>query len=257
MSPERRSSSEVTPQTENILRNPPQLILVFDNFRGPTRKTLEILTMSTRAAIAALIYHSNLYQNESLRPTIGCFAGKHTPDGIPGSDIVASQLQRYAVPPEKIYTKQNTITTVYDLLQLHTTIQARNIQSVLIVTTNDHLKRTVIEVRNHFLRRGKNIKMPQIEVIGSSSEILQKIPIPAHLDERTKRQMFSAIERGKTSLLDSKFQEVTATLIASIPNRMLRRIIQSFAEAKTHRHTPPDLVRIQKAAKRMYQSAKK
>ena len=256
MSVEQLKTFEFSTQTENILRNPPQLILVFDNYRKGN-SILEIATMRTRAAIAAHIYHSDLYPTDEIRPTICCFAGKHTADSVPGSTRVALLLYQYDIPSSKIYTKENTFSTTTDLMQLQATIQAQRAESSIIVTTDDDVRRTKMAVNNHFARRGRNRKQYQIEVVGPSADIVNKICMSRDIDTQTRQSIRDAILLGKSDYLNGGVGETLATILAAIPLRLLRKRIQGCAEARTHKYTPPDLARIRFKAKRMWQSAKK
>jgi len=250
-------------QAERIRSNPPQLILVFDNWRGsknrtPHTKALEDLTMDTRAAVTARFFHSDLYPDSDFHPIICCFAGKHTPHGIAGSTRVAAILiETFDIPVQKIYLKENTITTTTDLIQLHATLMANSISSTLIVTTDDHVKRTRLEVRNHFSRKGRKNKAVQIEVVSPSSSILDELTFASYLADQTKLDIFNAIMEGRSNDLNGGLNETLATIIAGISVRWARKKVQGWAERRTHEYTPAELARIQSAARIMWKSAKK
>jgi len=237
-------------ELEVLFSNPPQLILVFDNYRGPKLKGVADKTMEVRVVVASIIYNSRLYQDDSQRPIICCFAREHTPVDIPGSQKVARLLKKFGIPDHKIFTRKNTITTTTDLDQLHAAMISTRIKSAVIVTTDDHVKRTKLEIENHFGRGRKHGKKPLIHVMSPSSAVLDKIWLPDRFDDQQRAQIAELSSLGMTKELDGGFTEKIATAVAFIPIRNIRLIIQKRAERTSHPHTPNDLARIQRAAKR-------
>ena len=229
-----------TESTERILNNPPQLILVFDDWRGEGEEAniLAQKTMSVRAGLAASIFHSTLYQSQTERPLIACFAGTHKssdqqdPVGSQPSALkVSAALAEYNIPPGKIITRENTITTTTDLQQLCAFARAYDINNIAIVTTDDHVTRTKLEIRNHFANHSWQ---PNITIISPSSSVLNNLRYPKEVDINIRSSIDIAIGIGKRGELDHGWKEDVATVIAWIPIRCLRIPIQSCFENRTH-----------------------
>lgn len=238
-------------QSERIFNNPPQLILVLDNWRGesPRNRYLAKETMFVRSCIAAGFYHSTLYQEDS-RPKIACFAGAHLPQEQPGSQTVAKMLLDLGVSPDDLVLRQNTITTTTDILQLAAYAFAYDISNILIVTTDDHVKRVRTELRNHFFQGGRNKRRPTVEVLGPSAKVLNHLSAP-NAPHSVRRQINISIGIGKSNELNHGWQEIGALGLASLPNERIRIKLQSGAEKLTHPYTPRDLKRILKIAKKI------
>lgn len=240
---------------ESILTNPPQLILVFDNWRGDRAKEriLAAKTMVVRAALAAKLVHSTIYQNTADMPFVACFAGEHMPQDTPGSQKVAWELKAFKIPENKIKTRANTITTNTDLLALHAYARAHGLTNIAIATTPDHVKRTQLEVNNHFQKRNRQDKNEiKIEVISPLSSFLGHLEYRDDLDPKTQAEIEHWITIGTSGELDgNRLQETVATIVAEIPNRYIRRGIQKRLETLGHKHTPQDLERIQRVARKV------
>lgn len=245
MERERPISAEI----ETFVENPPEVILVFDNYRGSKLEALADKTMGVRAAIAELIYHSPLYSNRK-KPIICSFAGEHEEGGVAGSQRVARYLDRFGVAEEDIVTRRNTITTTTDLMQLHAFMIANGLKTAAIVTTDDHVHRTKAEIENHFGRGRKHGEKPQIYVVSPSSDVA--ISLYAFYDGledtiQPTRQQYT-YDSSSIKELDGGLTEKIATAIAKIPIRSFRIPIQRWAEQKSHPHIPAELQRIQKAS---------
>lgn len=238
-------------EIEALFNNPPQLILVFDNYRSHELWEIAEKTMQVRAAIATIIFNSGLYREDADRPLVCCFAGEHEPSAIAGSQKVAHYLRQFGIPENKILTRKNTITTTTDLIQLHATMISRALDSVVIVTTDDHAKRTQLEIKNHFGKARRHRKNPQIDVISPSSPVLDKLWAPDHFSPRQTTQIAGLIALGKTDTLNGGITERIATIVSSIPFYGLRATVQKRAEQASHPHIPNDLARIQRVAKRL------
>lgn len=237
-------------EIETFAKTPPEVILVFDNYRGRGLEELVAQTMGVRAAIAALIYHSNLYSNQK-KPFVCSFAGEHEEGGVAGSERVANHLGDFGVSSVDIVTRRNTITTTTDLMQLHAFMIANGLKTAAIVTTDDHVQRTKTEIENHFRRWRKHRQKPKIYVLSPSSEITNSLNYRYDGFDNYKAMRFNfAINVGRTSELDGGLTEKIATAIAKIPVRSLRVPIQKRAEQKSHPHTPVELQRIRKASQR-------
>lgn len=244
-------------ESEAFSSNVPKLILVFDNYRGPKGEKIAEETMEVRSAVAALIYHSQLYKDHSQRPIICSFAAEHEPYGIPGSEKVSYYLTKFAVPDDKILTRRNTITTITDMYQLHSVMHSRGINNAVIVTTNDHVTRTELEVENHFGRGRKHGKMPSIKVASPFSEFLSVLQITGTVDENTKERIMERVGFGQTKLLDGGIMERLAGAVSWIPHRDLRILLQNLSTRVVYPYTPVELERIYKGAKRMKNAGKK
>lgn len=240
-------------EVETFLRNPPQLVLVFDNYRGPQKENIAQTTMQVRAAVAASIFHSDLYR-EAERPLICSFAGNHLPYEKPGSEKVAFYLGVYDIPDDKIITRTNTITTITDIMQFHVLSNKRGLENIAIITTDDHVRRTRQEIKNHFARKKKHGKIPFISVISPSSKILDELKFPDNLDPDLKRQIETAIAIGKTDELDGGIVEKLATLVSytpDIPKYNARFAIQQVAQRIIYPYTPEEIARIYKLTERL------
>ncbi len=223
---------------EGLQQDPPQLILVFDNYRGPNRKQRDLAfrTMYVRAELAAKIYKAYLYKKNE-RPIICSFAGEHIDNSPPGSDTVSYILREaFGIPQESIVTRKKTITTRTDIQELHAFIIGHQINGpVAIVTTDNHVQRTAQEWINHFKKKGSNARIPKLYIISPSCNIpnIAKSQYPP------------------TTGLNHGFSEKIAFGLATIPSDGLRNFLQEQIEAITHPYTPPQLARIQKAARAM------
>lgn len=238
-------------EIESFVKTPPEVILVFDNYRGPKLEEVADKTMSVRAAIAALVYHSTPYLNR-IRPVICSFAGEHEEGGVAGSQRVANHLTDFGIPSENIVTRKNTITTTTDLMQLHSFMVANGLETVAIVTTDDHVQRTKAEIENHFGKGRRHGKKANFYVLSPSSEITRNLG--SYFNGYNPTMYFriqKAISLGRTRDLSGGLTEKIATAIARIPIRSLRMSIQRKAEDKSHPHTPVDLKRIQNASQRL------
>ncbi len=247
MSAERLVSREPNNTAEGLLDNPPKLILVFDNYRGPKpiQKELAEQTMAVRAFVAALIYHSTLYESDTERPTVCSFAGEHEPGAVPGSEEVRNHLLTFEIPPDKITTRQTTITTTTDMMQLHSLSKELRIKGPMaIVTTDDHVKRTEQELVNHFSSHRDKTNVPQIYIVGPSSKELSQLEIPNFLNDSSRGEIMTIVRSGR---LDHGLVEKIAYLISANP--ALRRYVQPLAERLSHPYTPPKLDRITKISK--------
>lgn len=233
---------------ETFVRTPPQVILVFDNYRGPKLEDVANKTMNVRAAIAALVYYSTLYLHRE-KPLFCSFAGEHEEGGVAGSQRVASYLADFGIANENIVTRKNTITTTTDLMQLHSFMIANDLQTAAIVTTDDHVQRTKAEIENHFGKGRRHGKKPNIYVLAPSSEITRSLGAYFNgFNSDIYLSIQEAISLGRSGELSGGLTEKIATAITRIPIRHLRISIQRTAEQKSHPHTPTDLQRIQKAA---------
>ena len=244
------------PETENFIKNPPQIILVFDNYRGPQKEDVAQTTMQVRAAIAALIYHSQIYSDEN-RPLVCSFSGKHEPYQKPGSDRIAHYLRGFGIPQEKILTRTNTITTTTDLMQLHVLTNAHGLQNAAIITTNDHMARTKREIENHFNRKRNHGKSLNIEVISPSSKTLDLLQLPDNLGANLTIEIETSVELGRIKQLDGGLMERLATVVSYISEHRIRIAIQQKAQQIIYPYIPDDLSRIYKIAKFMHQYRKK
>lgn len=207
--------------------------------------------MFARSAIAALVYHSNLY-SERKKPIVCSFAGEHEEGMVAGSQKVADHLKNFGIPSEDIVTRTNTVTTTTDLMQLHAFMLVRDLKTAAIVTTDDHVLRTKAEIGNHFRRGRRHGERPKIYVLSPSSGITRSlIDCFDGFKNYVPAGLISPISVGKDKELRGGFKEKFATAIALIPVRAIRMPIQRFAEQKSHPHTPVDLERIMKAAKRL------
>ena len=249
----RQKPSEI----ESFTKSPPELILVFDNYRGRNLESIAAKTMEIRAAIAALVYHSNLYSNRK-KPIVCSFAGEHEEGIVAGSQKVADHLKNFGIPSEDIVTRSNTNTTTTDLMQLHAFMIAHDLKTAAIVTTDDHVERTKVEIENHFGRGRPHGKRPQIYVWGPSSEITDALNSCFDDFDNYKALGLRFVinagrmqERGSMKELSGGLTEKIATAIARIPVRSLRVRIQKVAEQKTHPHTPVKLQRIQRISQKM------
>ncbi len=237
-------------ETESFVNTPPEVILVFDNYRGSTLEALADKTMEVRAAIAALVYHSNLYTKRK-KPFVCSFAGEHEEGQIAGSQKVAEHLKNFGIASQDVISRRNTITTTTDLMQLHAFMIANGLKTAAIITTDDHVKRTKVEIQNHFGRVKRQRERPKIYVLSPSSEITESLHYRYDGFDNYKSMRFAfVINAGRTKELDSGFAEKVAMAIARIPIRSLRMPIQRSVEQKSHPHTPVALQRIQKAAQR-------
>ena len=255
---EREKEKKLT-EFETFVKSPPEVILVFDNYRGPNLGSVAFFTMETRAAVAALVYHSRFYSGRNfpgLTPPIVCsFAGEHEEKGEAGSQKVAEHLGKFGISYKDIVTRKNTVTTTTDLMQLHAFMTARDLKTAAIVTTDDHVLRTKIEIENHFGRGRHHGKKPNFYVLSPSSEITKELASYfGGYSSIIYSRIQDAINRGRTNALSGGFYEKLATAIALIPVRRLRVPFQRFAEQKSHPHTPVGLERIAKVAEKLSQA---
>ena len=255
---------ELKSEAQELLAHPPQLILVFDNWRGESEKAKELtrLTIRTRALVAATIYFSPLYQNRQ-RPEITCFAGEHTPNSLPGSMAVHKELIRLTIPVDNIVLRTNTVTTRSDILELLAYAHAQGYESVGIVTTDDHRVRTMQEWQNHFsdfakkkrkIKRGQ-IFRPRLYVFSRRSTETQQVRDSyVHRTEPPPRQLMQAFIEIFPHKLDGGITEMIAIILANIPIRNWRLFLQNIAEK---RYIPKQLARIKNAAAAIATASKK
>lgn len=242
-----RGSKRKFKELETFLLNPPEVILTFDNYRGRDEKSEDLAykTMRVRAAVAATVFHSPIY-DEIDEPFMCSFAGEHFEGGRAGSKKVVDNLEDFLVPFDKLILRQNTITTNTDLMQLHALMSARNFRTAAIVTTDDHVARTKLEIGNHFRRGEKHKNKPLLYVLSPSSHIVDWLQHNTENNQFVSDEIEPWLQLGRTKLLGGGPTETIATSIARIPFRSLRLPIQKLAERVNHSHTPVKLARIQK-----------
>lgn len=243
MEKESISLSETSNLTEKLLRNPPKLILVFD-YAGVEEGDK---VMKLRSALAASIYHSTLYKENNL-PTICCFAGPHSKGDQSGSSQVKNHLMELGIDEKHILTRETTITTNTDIMQLHALMVVRNESPALIVTTDDHVKRTEQEVQNRFKKLENVGKKPNIMVISPSTIQLEKLNYREEKKE-TGEKLRKLIHSLNQEIPGGGPTEKVAYLLSR--HWLLKKYLQPFAEKITHPYTPPNLQRIQRVAKKM------
>lgn len=237
---------EVAKTSEGILNNPPQIILVFD-FQDAKEQDAKAV-MGLRAAVAASIYHSTLYDGKQ-KPLICCFAGEHKPGGEAGSAKVKEYLLEFGVKAEDIDTRETTITTNTDIMQLHSVMRHnknRKIDGpVAIITTDWHIKRTEQELVNHFNQHtSARHKMPLFYVIGPSSPELQQLL--SDKKETGLEELRQRIEDLKPLTPKGGLTEEIAYWLSKYP--FLKKYLQPLAEKISH-PTPKKLAGIQKILK--------
>lgn len=222
---------------EGLIENPPQLILVFDNFRGrgKTKEDSAYETMELRASIAAFLYYSDLYQDDSQRPVICCLANKHLPNDKPGSEKIRQLLVTYGVPENKIIARSLTITTKTDISAQHALARELHIEGpTAIVTSIDHVARTEQEIVNHYLAHNSQTPIPKIYVISATTQELQAIDFFPNnqLPLSRRKQLDEIIDKELTGRLSHGPAEKIAYHLAT--GKYLR-ILQGPAEFISHR----------------------
>lgn len=239
------SRREIKRAAEGILNNPPGIILVLDNWRGksPKKRSAALQTMRVRAAIAAAVHFSPQYKSSEQRPYVCSFAGEHIEGEQAGSELVKKHLLAFGVPEDKIIARQTTITTRGDISQLHSLAKEKRLDpntSLVIVTTNDHVKRTVQESINHFSAHRDTESIPTVYVLAPSSpqtgEIWSK-----YASESQKPIIGEIIEQGKSRKLSHGLSEVFAYHLSRGQHI---RFIQPFAERINHWYQPEEVQRI-------------
>jgi len=143
------------------------------------------------------------------------------------------------------------------MYQLHSVMHSRSIDKAVIVTTDDHVKRTELEVENHFGRGRRHGKMPTIKVVSPSSEFLSVFQFTSIVEESIKEKIKERVGFGQTNILDGGMMEKLATAVAWIPPRDLRIFLQNLSTRAVYPYTPVELERIYKGAKRMKKAGKK
>lgn len=227
-----------------FIDNPPDTLLVFDNWRGtkPQQQELAWQTMRTRAEMAAMVYNSDLYKTEEERPVIYCFAGYHQEGFSSGSASVKNILLGMGIPEEKIVAQDLTNTTRWDITKLHSEMTRRKLETALILTTDDHVPRTRTAIRNHFARHcrthGPAYPIPDIFVAGPSNPEWDQLVIngenPADQIARLRKQ---------SPRLDHGFGEKVAGFLTE--HESLESIL-TVIENLTHPHTPKKLEKYKK-----------
>lgn len=224
----------------DLQNSPPQIIYVFDNYRGedPVSKELAQQTMETRAALAALLYHSGLYWQDQERPYVASFAGEHQPSQEAGSHQVAGYLEHFGVPRERIILRTDTITTNSDMMSLHYVIKKERFTSVALATTDDHVVGAALEWINHFHDHKTKHKIPNMNIVSPSR--LKITPLFTDPLERlgTGNELLAEIDWGTTDLLRGKFSESTGPDIIRRLPKPIRKHLQPFLERMTHGHIP-------------------
>lgn len=205
-------------------------ILVFDNYiPGETDKSQKI--MRVRCALAAKIWHSEIYQAPQKKPFIVSFAGVHQDGDIAGSGKIARLLVGFKIPKDKIITRRTTMTTTGDVRQLHSLVKELRLEGPLaIVTTNGHIKRTGQEVHNHF--RIHNNFGP-VHVISPSHHLNNFLSLPSHdvLDEKVIRRMGNILALANTNALSHGPAEAVAWAFSKVPPL---RPFQHAVEERSH-----------------------
>ena len=266
------SPREVTKTAEGLIEFPPEIILVFDfegtqeensmvrlkagvtgDVAGATMKEEADDVMDLRAAIAALIYHSSLYDGKK-RPKVCCFAGAHKPGGKAGSAKVKEHLHGFGIKEEDIITTETTITTNTDIMQLHSLMRLLHMTSAAIVTTDEHIPRTEQERINHFnthinaylKAHGTDYKMPTIYVVGPSSPQLKELEYNGIEQDMMEKKVQPRIEELKSHVTPGGLTEKIAYLLSRFP--WLKKYIQPLAERISHPYTPIKLKIIKELA---------
>lgn len=238
--------------TRGILDDPPQVILIFDNYRGQSqaaRRKAE-LTMLERCITAMTISRARTLYTESSRPKFVCFAGEHTKDSQPGSLTIEETLLKLGATEDEIETRKTTITTTTDITQLHSYIKENRIsEPVAIVTSADHVERTEQEAVNHFNQHNSpQHPIPKIYVASSASQEVAGLRLPTevinssffsdNVNALAETQQDGSLKGGRT--------ENIARSISQIKGPRKRKIIQELAEFLNHQHTPITLRRIKR-----------
>lgn len=201
---------------DEFFRNPPLVILVFDNFTTASEEKSQLI-MQARAALAAKMWHSDTYKTPQERPFIVSFAGIHENGDIAGSQKVAAILKDFQIPEEKIITRQTTITTTGDIRQLHSLLKESEMHitgPVAIVTTDGHAQRTKQEVRNH-ARVHKDFG--PVYVLHPSHPVINHIMITKTLGTRIQKEIRQGIKNGKTPAVNHGLVEGVAWALSAIP----------------------------------------
>lgn len=260
----RQLSHEITKNKESIIDKPPQIILVFDyestgeentakrlkaqltgDVSGSIGEEVASNVMDLRAAVAALIYHSSLYDDEH-RPTVCCFAGAHKPGGTTGSAAVKEHLKKFGIKDEDIVTRENTITTKFDIMELFAYMFANEKSVAAIVTTDGHIARVKQEIKNNKARKDKYT----FYVIGPSSNELTQLPYSPERKQEMKNRL-QEIETLKEKDPGGGLTELVAYILSVLSaNSWVRRNIQEAAEEASHPYFPPPLERLMKGTKR-------
>lgn len=248
---ERLSPRQEGRTARGILNDPPQVVLIFDNYRGQSqaaRRKAE-LTMLERCITAMTISRARTLYTESSRPKLVCFAGEHTKNSQPGSLTIKETLLKLGATEEEIETRKTTITTTTDITQLHSYIKEKCISGpVAIVTSADHIERTEQEAVNHFNRHSSQHPVPKIYVASSASQEVTGLRLPTevinssffsdNVNALTEAQQDGSLKGGRT--------ENVARSISQIKGPLKRKIIQDLAEFLNHQHTPTTLRRIKR-----------
>lgn len=243
MSRENISLPKTSNLTERLLKNPPKLILVFDYAGAKDGDRV----MQVRASLAASIYYSSLYGENNL-PIICCFAGPHSKGDKSGSSQVKKHLIELGIDEEHILTKETTITTNTDIMQFHALMVVRKENPALIVTTDEHVKRTEQEIINRFTKLEKVGKKPNIMVISPSTIQLEKLNYKEEKKE-TGEELKNIIQSLNSEIPRGGLTEKVAYLLSRYS--FLKQHFQPLAEKITHPYTPLNLQRIQKVARKM------
>lgn len=201
---------------DEFFRHPPVAILVYDNFTAASeRKSQQI--MQVRCALAAKIWHSELYPTDQERPFIVSFAGVHQGDKIAGSKKVARILRSFKIPDEKIVTRTTTITATGDDRQYHSLAKEREMRlkgPLAIATTNGMAWRSNQSVANH---QRVHRDFGPVYVIYPKHILNDLLPIPSALDPRAARKMLKSTALGRSSAVNHGFVEGVAWAFSAIP----------------------------------------
>lgn len=248
---ERLSPRPGAETARGILKNPPRVILIFDNYRGQSNEALRKseLTMLERGITAMRISRApNLY-TESNRPKFVCFAGEHTNHSEPGSEALRRILLGLGAEESEIETRATTITTTTDITQLHSYLKEDETNGpASIVTSDDHVQRTEQEIVNHFSKHRPGHPVPQLYVVSFSTPEMQKLRLPAEVinSELFSQNYQALVVARKDGTLSGGGTEKIARFLSQIPARLQRDTIQRAAELLNHQHTPDALRRINK-----------
>ncbi len=264
------SPVEASRSTETLIISPPQIILVFDfESTGEEKKTQRLKAqlrgdvagsvgeeiasdvMDLRAAVAALIYHSSLYDGKE-KPKVCCFAGAHKPGGKAGSTAVKEHLLKFGVNEEDIVTREATITTKFDIMQLFAYMAVHQLTGpAAIITTDWHVSRVIQELKNNRTYKTHPDKY-KVYVLGPSSEVLAQLPYSAEktIEMQQRLQEISSLkEKDPGGGLTEKIAYLLSRLSA---NPLIRKTgIQQLAEDISHPDKPERLNRMITAAKKI------
>lgn len=244
---------------ETLLSKPPVAIFIQDDWRGTGHKNIQKAwdTMLSRCAVAAYLYHSNLY-SDANRPLIASFAAEHQPNQEPGSTRIAYFLaDSFKVAEKDIFARKHSANLSGDLTAVHAFInrmRGNGRSGPLAIVTSDDLAGLVsLEWQNHFQDHQYPHPQPTTWIISPSTRIFEKVTLPNTLPRGLKEIISNCATLGLSKYTHSGSEARILWVTSHLPGPIRRALITQVRKV-TKPYIPHYQKRVTRAGRVMYEA---